>query len=87
MATAFAQPFVIYVAGTPQHPMRFVVCDPPLTGNAIRAAMSGEDAARFYSGESRFSLLVPVELREGVEMFDWPEIKAEPGTPASGAPQ
>ena len=80
-------PFAIYVVGTPQHPMRLVQCDPPLTERAIRAELSGEAAARFLSGESRFSLLVPVELRDGVEMFDWPEIKAEPGTPASDAPQ
>ena len=91
-------PFAVYVTGTPQHPIRIVVCDPPLTENAIRAEMNGEAAAKFYSGETRFSLLVPVELREGVEMFDWPEIKGEPSAaggpavetapaPVSGVPQ
>ena len=86
--TSFAAPYTIYITGPPQHPIRIVACAPPLTEKAIRAELSGESAARFFTGESRFSLLVPAELREGVELSDWPEIKAEPApAPGSGAPQ
>ena len=70
----------------------------PLTETAIRADRCGESVTTFFSGGNRFSLLAPAELREGVEMFDWPEIKAEPSpaggpaventpAPASGVPQ
>ena len=82
--TAFAAPFTIYVTGPPQHPIRVVACAPPLTEKIIRAELSGESAVGFLSGENRFSLLVPAELREGVDISDWPEIKAEPA-PAIGA--
>ncbi len=78
------EPFALYLTGTLQHPMRVFASNPPLTEKAIRAAINGETTARFFSGENRFSLLVPGELREGVEMSDWPEIKAEPA-PADGA--
>ncbi len=86
--TAFAAPFTIYITGPPQHPIRVVACAPPLTEKIIRAEFSGENAAGFLSGENRFSLLVPAELREGVENSDWPEIKAEPApAPGGGAAQ
>ena len=87
--TVSSEPFTIYVTGLLPHPMCVFVCQTPLTENAVRAAISGATAARFLSGESRFSLLVPVDLRENVEMANWPEIKAEPATeaaaPAHGA--
>ena len=82
--SAFAAPYTIYISGPPQHPIRFFACAPPLTERAIRAELNGESAAGFLSGENRFSLLVPAELREGVELSDWPEIEAEPA-PADGA--
>ena len=78
------EPFALYLTGTLQHPMRVFASNPPLTEKAIRTAINGETAARFFSGENRFSLLVPAELREGVDISDWPEIKAEPA-PADGA--
>lgn len=74
--------FSICLTGTLDAPMRVFICDPPLTEKAIRQALSGASAARYFSGESRFSLLVPVELREGVELSEWPGIEAEPGAPA-----
>ncbi len=109
--SVFDQPYTVNVIGTLDHPIRFFSYEPPLTERAIRAAfyaqatrksleetLSDETAAKSFGGERRFSLLVPVELREGVEMFDWPEIKAEPSAaggaavenapaPASGVPQ
>ncbi len=82
--SAFAAPYAIYITGSPQHPIRYFACAPPLTEKIIRAELSGESAAGFLSGEIRFSLLVPAELREGVEISEWPEIKAQPA-PADGA--
>lgn len=78
--------FSIRLTGTLQDPMRVFVCNPPLTGTVIRRALSGATAARYFSGENRFSLLVPAELREGVEISEWPEIRAEPAVPAVGNP-
>ena len=83
-----AQPFAIYVTGALPHPMRVFASPPPLTERAIRAALTGETAARFFSGESRFSLLVPADLRENVDLADWPEIVSEPTAgpaPVTGA--
>ena len=76
--------FSLYLTGTLRHPMRVFACDPPITPKVVRAAVNGDAATGFFSGENRFSLLVPAGLREGVEMSDWPEIKAEPA-PADGA--
>lgn len=83
--TVSSEPFAILTTGRLAHPMRHFACQPPLTEKAIRAAVSGEPAARFFSGESRFSLLVPADLRENVGLADWPEIKAEP--PSEPAPE
>lgn len=86
--TVSSEPFAIYVTGALPDPMRVFASQPPLTERAIRAAISGETAARFLTGESRFSLLVPVDLRENVELADWPDIETEPATepaPTSGA--
>lgn len=82
------EPFAFYLIGLPPRPMCVFSARPPLTENAVRAALSGETAARFFTGDSRFSLLVPADLREGVEMANWPEIKAGPApeaAPANGA--
>ena len=86
--TAFAAPYTIHIVGFPQHSFRWISCAIPLSEKAIRAAVSGETSARFFSGENRFTLLVPAELREGVDTFDWPEIKAEsvPAVDAVPAP-
>ena len=92
--TAFAVPYTIHVIGSPQHPIRWLTSATPLSETAIRADRRGESAATFFSGANRFCLLVPAELREGVEMVDWPEIKAEPSgagvenapAPGSGVP-
>ena len=81
---AFDEPFAVTVSGTLQHPISIFICEPPLSDRAIRAVVSGEAAAKYFSDEWRFSLLVPVELRGDVEMADWPEIKAEPSQ-AGGA--
>jgi hypothetical protein len=83
--TVSSEPFTIYATGALRHPMRVFACQPPLTERAIRAAITGETAARFFTGESRFSLLVPSDLRENVELADWPEIKTEPA--AAPAPE
>ncbi len=89
---AAGEPFALQVTGTSQRAMRVFLCQPPLTQAAIRAALNGESAARFFSGENRFSLLVPAALREDVEIADWSTIKAEPAPletlplPASGTP-
>ena len=83
--TVSSEPFTIYATGALRHPMRVFACQPPLTERAIRAAITGETAARFFTGESRFSLLVPSDLRENVELVAWPEIKTEPA--AAPAPE
>jgi hypothetical protein len=77
---AFDEPFAVTICGTLHHPMRVFLNDPPLTARAITDALAGEAAANLFSGERRFSLLVPAELREGVELSDWLPIKAEPAT-------
>lgn len=82
------EPFTGSVTGLLPQPMCVFSTHPPLTENAVRAALNGATAARFASGESRFSLLVPVDLREKVELANWPEIKPEPApeaAPATGA--
>lgn len=82
------EPFTCSVTGLLPQPMCVFSLHPPLTENAVRAAISGETAARFASGEARFSLLVPVDLRENVELANWAEIKPEPvseAAPAAGA--
>ena len=79
------EPFAFYLIGLPPRPMCFFAGLPPVTENAVRAAISGEAAARFFLGESRFSLLVPSDLRENVELAEWPEIKTEPA--AAPAPE
>lgn len=83
--TVSSEPFAVLTTGALTHPIRHFACQPPLTEKAIRATLSGEAAARFFSGESRFSLLVPADLRENVGLADWPEIKAEP--PSEPAPE
>ena len=79
------EPFTLYLTGTLQRPMRVFACNPPLTEKAIHAAFSAETASGFSPDENRFSLLVPAELREGVELADWSEIKAEPNPAAPSA--
>jgi len=90
--TVSGEAFSLSLTGTLQHPIRVFACHPPLTENAIRQAVNGVTAARYFSGENRFSLLVPTELREGIDLAAWPEIEAAPTplppaeTPASAAP-
>lgn len=89
------EPFALCVTGTLQNPMRVFICHPPLTEKVVRVAINGEAAAKFFAGGNRFSLLVPAELREEVEISDWAAIQAEPAgetetnpiTPGSGSPQ
>ena len=84
VGSAFGEPVALHSSGTFRHPIRVWVWHPPLTEKAVRAALSGQSASGFFTGETRFSLLVPAELREGADISDWHEIKAEPA-PADGA--
>jgi hypothetical protein len=76
-----AEPYTLYLTGTWQNPMRLFVASPPLNEKIIRAALSGETAAKYFSGESRFNLLVPAEFRDGVDIVDWEEIETPPPAP------
>jgi len=83
--TVSGEPFALFLTGTLQHPIRVFACHPPLTEKAIRQSLSGVTAARYFSGESRFSLLVPAELREGIDLAAWSGILAEPAPAAPPA--
>jgi hypothetical protein len=83
------EPYTVWLTGTLQNPMRVFGYAPPLTEKAIRALLSGEMAAKYFTGDNRFNLLVPAELRDGVEITEWEEIETPvpPPPPAPAPPE
>ena len=82
----FGERFALHLTGSLRNPMRLFVYQPPLTEKVIRATLGSASAAKFFSGENRFTLLVPAELRAEVELSNWPKIEGEPGPAAPETP-
>ncbi len=75
--------FSIYSTGTLTHPMRFFVFNLPLTGKIIRDQISGPQPVMLAATEDQFSLGVPKQFSEGVDVSDWPSIPTPPPEPVA----
>jgi hypothetical protein len=82
--TILGERFSAYFAGTPQHPMRFLVFAPPLTEDVVRAELADAELTLPQDWRVPFGLRVPPQFFEGVEIADWaaiPTTTAEPAIP------
>lgn len=83
IGTVLGQPFALHAGGPGSHLVRFIVCAPPLTPDLVRTQLT----APLDEGAARFSLLAPVALASGAEIYEWPAIADPPAlsSPAEAA--
>ncbi|MEA3209572.1 MAG: translocation and assembly module TamB [Chthoniobacter sp.] len=76
------EPFQFHAAGPLSHLLRFIVCAPPLTDAVVRAQLTSVPA----DANPALTLLVPVALAGGIEVFAWAPIATPPAAPGGASP-
>lgn len=78
----YDQPFRADAAGPLNHVVRLIVVAPPLTVEAVQAALSGRNTDD-SGAAAHFSLRVAAPIADGLPLFDWAEISTSPSPEGS----